>query len=241
MLLFGYTGGYYGGYYMDWTYILVLIGAVISIVASARVKSTFNKYSRVRSKSGMTGAQAAQTILNYAGIRDVRIEHVSGNLSDHYDPRSKVLRLSDDTYGDSSVAAIGVAAHECGHAIQHQENYGPLSLRSTLVPAANIGSKMGIPLIILGVILSYNYTLIQIGIWVFSLAVIFQLITLPVEFNASRRATKLLEQYGILGSDEIVDCKKVLGAAAMTYVAAAASSVLQLLRLVILFGGKRDD
>lgn len=241
MLLFGFYGGYIGGYYMDWTFILVIIGAVISIIASSRVNSTFNKYAKVRSISGMTGAEAAQMILNYAGIHDVRIEQISGRLSDHYDPRGKVLRLSDSTYADSSVAAIGVAAHECGHAIQHQENYGPLALRSTLVPVANVGSKLGIPIIILGVIMSYNYTLIQVGIWVFAIAVLFQLVTLPVEFNASSRATKLLVQYRILGSDEIKGCKKVLGAAAMTYVAAAAATILQLLRLVILFGGRRDD
>ncbi|HKM04137.1 MAG TPA: zinc metallopeptidase [Lachnospiraceae bacterium] len=241
MLLFGLYGGYYGGYYMDWTYVLVLIGAVISIIASSRVNSTFHKYAKVKSMSGMTGSETAQMILNYAGIHDVKIERISGKLSDHYDPRDKVLRLSDSTYADTSVAAIGVAAHECGHAIQHQENYGPLALRSTLVPVANVGSKLGIPIIILGVIMSYNYTLIQLGIWVFAIAVLFQLVTLPVEFNASGRAIKLLEQYKILGSNEIKDCKKVLGAAAMTYVAAAAATILQLLRLVVLFGGKRDD
>lgn len=233
--------GYYYGYYWDWTYILIVIGAVISMIASARVNSTFNKYARVRSFSDMTGATAAQTILNYAGIHDVRIERVSGRLSDHYDPKARVLRLSDSTFADSSVAAIGVAAHECGHAIQHQEGYGPLILRSTLVPAANIGSKLGIPIILLGVIMSYNYTLIQIGIWVFAIAVFFQLVTLPVEFNASGRATKLLAQYRILNDQELLGCKKVLGAAAMTYVAAAASAILSLLRLVLLFGRRRDD
>ena len=191
--------------------------------------------------SGMTGAQAAQTLLNDAGIYDVRIERVSGRLSDHYDPIGKVLRLSDSTFADSSVAAIGVAAHECGHAIQHNENYGPLVLRSTLVPVANLGSRLGIPIIILGVILSYNNLLIQIGIWVFAIAVFFQIVTLPVEINASRRATVLLEQYGILGRQEIGGCKKVLTAAAMTYVAAAASAILSLLRLILLFGNRRDD
>jgi len=233
--------GYIYGYYWDWTYFLVLIGAVLSLIASARVQSTFNKYAKTRSMSGMTGADAAQRILNNAGIYDVSIERVSGHLSDHYDPRSKVLRLSDATYASNSVAAIGVAAHECGHAIQHNQGYGPLVLRSTLVPAANIASKLGIPIIILGVILSYNYVLIQIGIWVFALAVLVQLVTLPVEFNASNRAVLLLEQYGILGSNEIKPCKKVLSAAAMTYVAAAASAVLSLLRLIILFGRRRDD
>ena len=233
--------GYIYGYYWDWTYFLLLIGAVLSIIASARVQSSFNKYSTIRSMSGLTGAEAAQRILNNAGIYDVSIERVNGHLSDHYDPRSKVLRLSDATYGNSSVAAIGVAAHECGHAIQHNVGYGPLTLRSTLVPAANIASRLGIPIIILGVILSYNYVLIQIGIWVFALAVFVQLVTLPVEFNASNRAVALLEQYGILGSSEIKPCKKVLSAAAMTYVAAAASSILSLIRLILLFGRRRDD
>ena len=190
--------------------------------------------------SGMTGAQAAARILNQAGIYDVRIEHISGTLTDHYDPKSKVLRLSDATYSSPSVAAVGVAAHECGHALQHNDGYGPLKLRSALVPAANIGSRLGIPIVILGVILSYNSTLIQIGIWVFAIAVLFQLVTLPVEFNASGRALAILEGQGILGATEIGQCRKVLSAAALTYVAAAAASILQLLRLVILFGG-RDD
>lgn len=233
--------GYGYGYYMDWTYILVLIGAVLSIVASTRVQSTFNKYARVRSMTGMTGAEAAQRLLRNAGINDVRIEHINGNLTDHYDPRNKVLRLSDATYGSNSVAAVGVAAHECGHAIQHQVGYVPLQIRSALVPAANIGSRLGIPIIILGVLLSYNYTLVQVGIWVFALAVAFQIITLPVEFNASSRAVKLLDQQGILAGQEVSDCRKVLGAAALTYVAAAASSILQLLRLVLIFGGGRNN
>ncbi|MFI3200672.1 MAG: zinc metallopeptidase [Eubacteriales bacterium] len=235
--MFGY--GY--GYYWDPTYVLVLIGAIISMIASARVQSTFNKYNNICSASGLTGKEAAEKILKAAGLSSIRVEHVSGSLSDHYDPGKKVLRLSDDTYSSNSVAAIGVAAHECGHAIQDKEEYKPLVLRSTLVPAANIGSKMGMPLIILGVILSYNYALIQVGIWVFSLAVLFQLVTLPVEFNASSRALQIVGDQGILGTHEVKDCKKVLDAAAMTYVAAAAASILSLIRLVILFGGRRDD
>ncbi len=237
----GYGMGYGYGYYWDPTYVLVLIGAIISIMASAKVKSTFNKYSQVRSASGLTGAEAARKILDRAGLSAIRIEHVSGSLSDHYDPGKKVLRLSDDTYGSNSVAAIGVAAHECGHAIQDLEEYKPLVLRSTLVPVANIGSKMGMPLIILGVLFGYNYALIQIGIWVFSLAVVFQLVTLPVEFNASSRALQIVGDQGILGTHEVRDCKKVLDAAAMTYVAAAAASILSLLRLILLFGGRRND
>lgn len=234
--------GYYGFYYgLDWTYILVIIGAIFSIAASAKVNSTFNKYKRIRSTSGMTGAEAAERILHQNGIYDVGIEHIGGNLTDHYDPRSKMLRLSDATYSSTSVAAIGVAAHECGHAIQHKEEYGPLKLRTAIVPAANIGSRLGIPIILLGILLGGNYLLVQIGIWVFSLAVLFQIVTLPVEFNASKRALAMVEQYGILGRNEVEHTKKVLSAAAMTYVAAAAASILQLLRLVLLFGRRSDD
>ncbi len=230
---------YYYGF--DPTYILVVIGAILSIMASSKVQSTYSKYSKVRSMSGMTGAQVAETILRNKGIHDVRVEHVRGNLTDHYDPRTKVVKLSDAVYGSQSVAALGVAAHECGHVIQHHENYGPLNLRSALVPAANIGSKAGIPIILLGVLLSYNTTLIQVGIWVFALAVLFQLVTLPVEFNASNRALVCLEQYGIVTSTEKAQSAKVLRAAAYTYVAAAAASILQLLRLIVLFGGNRRD
>lgn len=241
MLLYGYYGApmYYYGF--DPTYVLVLIAAIFSLWASARVNTTYSKYARVRSMQGITAAEAAQRILFYAGLSEVRIEHVSGNLTDHYDPRSRVLRLSDSTYASTSVAAIGVAAHECGHAIQDKEGYAPLKLRSTLVPAANLGSRMGIPIIILGVILGSNQLLIHIGIWVFSLAVLFQLVTLPVEFNASGRAVRILEDRGILGEQEIPMCKKVLSAAAMTYVAAATASIMQLLRLVLLYGRRRDD
>ncbi len=228
---------YYYAY--DWTYFLVLIGAVLSIIASVRVNTTFNKYAKVRSMTGMTGAEAAQRILQYNGIYDVQIRQVSGNLTDHYDPRNKTLNLSDSVYGSASVAAVGVAAHECGHAIQHKEGYGPLKLRSALVPAANIGSRLGIPIILLGIIFSYNYVLIQVGIWVFALAVLFQVVTLPVEFNASSRAVQALDQMGILAGQEVGQCRKVLSAAAMTYVAAAASAILQLLRLILLFGGNR--
>jgi len=240
MLLYGYYGMpiYYG---FDKTYLLVLIAAIFSIWASARVNSTYNKYAKVRSMQGLTGAEAAQRILYYAGLSQIRVERVSGNLTDHYDPKAKVLRLSDSTYGSASVAAIGVAAHECGHAIQDAEGYSPLKLRSTLVPAANLGSKLGIPIILIGVLLGSNYTLVQIGIWAFSLAVLFQLVTLPVEFNASNRAIKILDSRGILGQEELSMCRKVLSAAAMTYVAAAASSIMQLLRLVLLFGGRRRD
>ena len=228
------------GYYFDPTYILVLIGAVLSIIASARVNSTFSKYARVRSMSGMTGAQTAEAILRSRGIHDVRVEHIRGNLTDHYDPTKKVVRLSDSVYGSTSVAAIGVAAHECGHVMQHHEGYAPLNIRTALVPAANIGSKLGIPIILVGLLLGSNPALVNIGIWVFSLAVLFQVVTLPVEFDASRRALVCIEQYGIVTSDERKKSAKVLRAAAYTYVAAAAASILQLLRLVMLFG-RRDD
>lgn len=232
--------GYYGyRYYFDPTYFLVLIGAVLCIVAQLRVSSTYNKFSKVRSRTGMTGAEAALKILQMSGIYDVRVEHIGGSLTDHYDPVQKILRLSDTVYGSDSVAAIGVAAHECGHAVQHNKGYAPLQIRSKLVPAANIGSKVGIPLIILGAFLGMNQVLIQIGIWVFALAVLFQVVTLPVEFNASGRALAMLGDYGMLANDEVRSCKKVLSAAALTYVAAAASSILQLLRLVLLFGGNR--
>lgn len=230
------------GYYFDASYFLVLIGAVLCIWAQFRVKSTYDKYAKVRSRTGMTGAQAAQKILQMSGIYDVRIEHIGGSLTDHYDPTHKVLRLSDTVYGSSSVAAIGVAAHECGHAVQHDKDYAPLRIRSALVPAANIGSKAGIPLILLGAVLGMNQVLIQIGIWVFALAVLFQVVTLPVEFNASGRALAMLGDYGMLEQDEVSGCRKVLKAAALTYVAAAASAILQLLRLVLLYGrkGSRD-
>lgn len=229
----------YWGFYYDPTYFLVLIAAVLSIAASIRVNSTFQKYNQLSCRSGMTGAQAAEQLLRSNGIYDVRIEHVRGMLTDHYDPGTKVVRLSDATYNSSSVAAIGVAAHECGHVLQHHEQYGPLKLRTLLVPAANLGSRAGIPLILLGIILGYNNFLIQIGIWVFALAVLFQLVTLPVEFNASGRALGLLERQGILTESETGQSRKVLRAAALTYVAAAATSVLQLLRLVLLAGNGR--
>ena len=233
--------GYYG-YGFDWTYLMVLAGAILSMIASAKVNSTFQRYEKVRSMSGMTGAQVARKILDRNGLTNIPVEHVSGNLSDHYDPSAKVLRLSDSTYNSVSVAAIGVAAHECGHAIQHKEGYGPLKLRTAIVPAANIGSRLGVPIILLGLFFGGGGSfLVNLGIWVFSLAVLFQIVTLPVEFNASNRALVMLEDYGVLGSEEKRKAKSVLSAAAMTYVAAAASSILQLLRLIILFGGRRND
>ena len=234
--------GYYG-YYFDPTYILIIIAAIISLIAQWRVNSAFSKYSRVASMSGMTGAQAARMILQSNGINDVSVQRISGKLTDHYNPSTKVLNLSESVYGSTSVAAIGVAAHECGHAIQHARGYFPLSLRTALVPVANIGSQLSWVFIIVGAILSFNQTLITIGIIMFSAAVLFQLVTLPVEFNASARALEQLESNGIFYRDEVSQTRKVLSAAALTYVAAAATAILQLLRLIILFGGRgrRDD
>lgn len=229
--------------YFDPTYFLVLIGVMLSLIASGRVKSTFSKYSKVRNSRGITGAQAAEQVLRSAGIYDVRIERVSGNLTDHYDPRSKVLRLSDSVYAQTSVAAVGVAAHECGHAIQHAKGYAPLKLRSTLVPIANFGSKIAWPLIIFGLFLSGESStlLINIGIIAFLGAVVFQLITLPVEFNASNRAIRMIADSGMMYGEEIKGAKKVLSAAALTYVASAATAILQLLRILILTGGRRRN
>lgn len=234
-------GRYYGYYYYDPTYMLIIISALISLFAQFLVNSRFSKYSRVRSRSGMTGAQAAERILQSQGIYDVAIQRVSGKLTDHYDPRNKTLNLSDAVYASTSVAAVGVAAHECGHAIQHARGYAPLSFRSALVPVANIGSQLSWLFIILGIFFGGSHTLIMIGILMFSAAVLFQLVTLPVEFNASGRALKLLSETGILQKDEVSDTRKVLSAAALTYVAAAATAVLQLLRLLRLFGGNERD
>ncbi len=231
----------YGMYYSFWdpTYVLVLIGAVICLLASARVNTTFKKYNKCRSQSGMTGAQAAERVLRAAGIHDVQIRQVSGKLTDHYDPRNKTLNLSDSVYGSASVAAVGVAAHECGHAIQHQQSYVPLNLRSAIVPVANIGSTLAWPVIIIGLLIGGTGSfLVTAGIILFAAAVLFQLVTLPVEFNASARAVKILDETGILSGEELGQTKKVLGAAALTYVASAAAIILQLLRLILLFGGK---
>lgn len=238
-MIIGYVARGFG-YYWDPTYMLVIVGALICMAASMRVKSTYAKYSRVRSMSGMTGAQAAQRILQAAGIFDVAVTRVAGNLTDHYDPRNKTLHLSESVYDSASVAAVGVAAHECGHAIQHQQGYVPLTIRSMLVPVAQFGSGVSWIIIILGIILSAQ-PFLTLGIILFSTVVLFQLVTLPVEFNASSRALHMLEYQNILYGEEIAQTKKVLSAAALTYVAGAAAAILQLLRLVILFGGRNDD
>lgn len=228
------------GFYYDRTYILLIIGMLLSLAASAKLKSTFARYRSVRNASGLTGEQAARRILQAAGITDVQVRVVHGSLTDHYDPRTKTVNLSQDIYGQTSLAAVGVAAHECGHAIQHATHYAPLEIRSAIVPAANLGSQLSWPLFFIGLIMSIR-PLITAGIVLFSLAVLFQLVTLPVEINASSRALHMLEATGILGSDENRGARKVLTAAAMTYVAALAGSVLQLFRLLILAGGRRND
>ena len=234
--------GYYGlGYSLfDPTMILVYIGALLSLWASSKVNSTFQRYSRVRSMTGMTGAEAAKRLLQSQGIYDVTVQPVRGQLTDHYDPRTNTVNLSESVYGSTSIAAVGVAAHECGHAIQDNVGYAPLRLRSAFVPIANLGSKISLPLIILGFFIGLT-PFIEIGIWMFVLAVLFQIITLPVEFNASSRAVHLVDSLGILQGDEVDGTRRVLGAAALTYVAAAAASILQLMRLIILFGGRRRN
>lgn len=232
-----------GYYYWDPTYILVVIGAVICMIASARVKGTFNKYSQLRSMSGMNGAQVAQRVLQAAGIYDVQVRHVSGSLTDHYDPRTKTVNLSNPVYNATSVAALGVAAHECGHAIQHAKSYAPLSIRSALVPIANFGSMLAWPVILIGLLFNTRSSglIIDIGILLFSAAVLFQLVTLPVEFDASRRALVMLRTQGILADDELKYTRRVLKSAALTYVASAAAAILQLLRIILITNGRRRD
>ena len=232
---------YYYGF--DAGYILVLITAILSMVASARVSSTFKKFSQKPTSRSITGEQAARKILDENGLHDVRVERVSGNLTDHYDPRAKVIRLSDSVHSSTSVAAVGVAAHEAGHAVQHAVGYAPIKLRNTIVPIANIGSMAGPYLIIIGLLLSgaMSDVLLNLGVWFFSAAVLFQLVTLPVEFNASNRAIATLKNGMYLYEDEVPAVKKVLSAAAMTYVAAAAVSIANLLRFIMLIGGRRRN
>lgn len=227
-------------WYYDWTYWLVIIGAVLSLWASAGVKNKYTKYAKVMSAGGVTAAEAAEQILRGAGIYDVKVERVSGNLTDHYDSASKILRLSDGVYDSSSVAAIGIAAHECGHAIQDNEEYVPLRLRHFLVPIVNFGNKLSMPLFVLGLLFGLYDTLVPIGIFLFSFAVLFQFVTLPVEFNASSRAVSVLGESGMVTEQELPMVKKVLRAAAYTYLAATAASALQLLRLILLARRRRD-
>ncbi len=226
-------------YYYDSTYILVIIAFALSAFASFGVNAAFAKYRKVRSSRGITGADAARRILDGNGLTNVKIEHISGNLNDHFDPKVNVIRLSDATYSDDSVAAIGVAAHEAGHAVQHATGYAPIKLRNSIVPLVNIASTISMPLFLVGLILDF-FQLTIIGVLLFSASLIFQLITLPVEFNASRRAISILDTSGLLEGDELKGAKKVLKAAAMTYVAAVAASALQLLRLLLIANRRRD-
>ena len=240
-----YLVGFYGygpGFYTMWdpTYVLVLAGVLLSMIASGMVHRSFANYSQIRSASGLTGAEVARRILSYAGISDVSISHISGNLTDHYNPKTRDVGLSDSVYGSNSVAAIAVAAHECGHVIQHANSYVPLRIRSALVPVANFGSGASWFVIIAGIIFSMP-PLVTLGILLFSAAVLFQVVTLPVELNASRRALGILQNTGILAPGENQGAKRVLRAAAFTYVASAAAAILQLLRLIILFGRNNRD
>ncbi len=232
-------------FYWDSTYLLVIIGLLISLLASGVVKSAMNKYHKVGNSTGLTGAECARKILDNEGLYQVQVEDLGSNDGDHYDPAANVVRLSHRNYYGRTVTAMGVAAHECGHAIQHAQDYVPIRIRTALVPVVNIGSRASMPLIFLGVLLSWNPVLIRLGIIAFSLTVLFQLATLPVEFNASNRALERLECYGIVTQQENQGCKKVLSAAAMTYVAGLLASVLQLLRLILLFSGgggrRRND
>lgn len=233
---------YYYGY--DWTYLVfVLPFIIISLIASANVNNTFNKYSQQLSRRNITGADAAKRVLFANGVTNVSVERVSGNLTDHFDPKANVIRLSDSVYNSTSTAAIGVACHEAGHAVQHATAYGPIKLRGAIFPVANIGSKLAIPLILLGVLFGamgyFSDTIINIGIICFAFSFLFQVVTLPVEFNASRRAMQAIENGDLLTNDELKGARKTLTAAALTYVAAAAASLAQLLRLIVLFGGGR--
>ena len=226
----------FGWFYFDWTILIVLPALIISAWAQIKVSTTFNKYAKLYSKRGMTGADAARRILDSHGLHDVKVEHIRGQLTDHYDPRKNVIRLSDAVYGSVSAAAIGVAAHEAGHAVQHAEGYFPLRVRSAVIPATRFGSMLSIPLFFIGLILA-SPALLLAGIALYSLVAIFQLVTLPVEFNASARAIRVLRSSGMLSEEELSASKKVLTAAALTYVAALLTSLLTLLRLIVLAGG----
>lgn len=225
-------------FYFDSTFIIVIIGTVICLIASANVKMTYNKFNKYNGRSGITASEAAKRILRIGGVVDVAVVKTRGELTDHYDPRAGEIRLSENVSDSSSVAAIGVAAHECGHAIQHEKNYFPLKIRSVIIPVVNIGSSLSWPLILIGALFGLG-NLVDIGIILFSTVLIFQLVTLPVEFNASRRAMKILKESGILMGDELKGARKVLTAAALTYVTSVIFSMLQLVRLLILFGGRR--
>ncbi len=228
-------------YYFDWTYLILIPAVILSLWAQSNVNNTFRKYAKVQSRRGSTGAEIARKILDMNGLHQVKIERVAGNLSDHFDPKTNVVRLSDSTYGSTSVGAIGVAAHEVGHAIQHATAYAPIKVRNSIVPVVNVCNMLSMPILLVGVLFGSYSGLIDLGILLFSATVLFQLITLPVEFNASRRAMATLRGQYLLDDDEAKGAEKVLRAAALTYVAAAVSSIMSLLRLILLFGGRRDD
>ena len=233
--------------FYDWTIVLVIPAAIFAMWAQFKVNGTFKKYSGVANMRGVTGAEVAKTLLDNAGVVDVRIERIPGNLTDHYDPRTKTLRLSEPVYASNSVAALGVAAHETGHAIQHATGYTALSVRNSITPAASFASKASVPVIIIGILLaslartSIGLTLVEVGIILFTVVLIFQLVTLPVEFNASSRAINMLQDTGILTHDELIPAKKVLSAAAMTYVAAVAVTLMTLLRYIMIAGGMKRN
>ena len=235
---------YYYGF--DWTYLVfVLPCLILSMWASSNVNSTFKKYSKQYSSRHLTGAQAAQRVLSANGVRNVRIDRVSGNLTDHYDPKTNVIRLSDSVYDSTSTAAIGVACHEAGHAVQYTQSYAPIKLRAAIIPITNFGSRIAMPLILLGILLSFlgemSYLFVYLGIACFGLSLVFQLITLPVEFNASRRAMEAISQGNLLTEEEQKGARKTLSAAALTYVAATATALAQLLRLIAIFGRRRRN
>lgn len=237
---------YYGFYGFDPTYVyLVLPCIILSLWASFRVKSTFRKYSDQHSMRGITGAAAAERVLRGNGVTNVRIERVAGELTDHYDPKANVIRLSDEVYNSTSTAAIGVACHEAGHAVQYAQHYAPIKLRAAIIPITNIGSRLAIPLILLGLVLTVteniSFFFIYLGIACFGLSLVFQLITLPVEFNASRRAMQAIKEANILTEDEQVGARKTLTAAGLTYVAATALALAQILRLIRIFGRRNND
>lgn len=227
-------------YYWDPTYVLVIIAMLLSMFASFGVNATFNKYKKQRTARNITGADAARRVLDMNGLQHIRIERISGNLTDHFDPKAGVIRLSDATYNDTSVAAVGVAAHEAGHAVQHAVGYAPIKIRNSIIPVVNIGNALSMPLFLIGLLLNM-LGLAYLGVILFSLTLVFQLVTLPVEFNASRRAISILDNSMLLYEDEIGPAKKVLKAAAMTYVAAVAATALQLLRFLLIIGSRRDD
>lgn len=233
-------------YGFDLTYLYLVLPCIIfAMLASAGVNNTFNKYARQISRRRLTGAQAAQRVLQANGVTGVRIERISGNLTDHFDPKSNVIRLSDNVYDNPSTAAIGVACHEAGHAVQYAKNYAPIKLRAAIIPITNIGSRLAMPLILLGILLNFlgelSFTFVYIGIACFGLSFVFQLVTLPVEFNASRRAIQAIDQQELLTEEELKGARKTLSAAAMTYVAATAVALAQLLRLILIFGRRSDD